>query len=136
MAKNTEVLFTPTEFRVKTGNVWQVYDRTITHRFVMMKHDRTREEQEKNDYRVRCAQKRGEIIQPKRYYGDSFHIIFDYLGQRIDVATVYNQKRATAIAARLKACDKVMDTKNKMGEGEVLNPGEQWGNTPGTLPGI
>ena len=136
MAKSTEVLFTPTEFRVKTGDIWQVYDRTLTHRFVMMKHDRTREEREQHESSIRRAQRAGKDITPKRYFGDSFHIIFDYLGQRCDIATVYDQKRATAIAARLKACDKVMDTKNKMGEGEVLNPGEQWGNTPGTLPDI
>jgi hypothetical protein len=135
-AISTEALFTPTEFRVKTDGVWQVYDRTLTHRFMMMKHDLGIKEREKNDYDERCAQKRGHIIQSKRYYGDSFHIIFDYLGQRNDVATVYDQKRATAVATRLKACDKVMDTKNNMGEGEVLNPGQQWGKAPGTLPGI
>ena len=110
----TEVLFTPTEFRVKINGVWRVYDRTLTHRFVMMKHDLGREEHEVNDYNSRCAQKRGQIIRPKRYYGDSFHINFEYLGQRNDVATVYDPKRATAVAARLKACDKVMDTKNNM----------------------
>lgn len=135
-AISTEVMFTPTEFRVKKNGVWQVYDRTLTHRFTMMKHDLGREEHEVNDFNKRRAEKRGHITRPKRYYGDSFHIIFDYLGQRNDVATVYDPKRATAVAARLKACDKVMDTKNQMGEGEVLNPGQQWGDAPGTLPGI
>lgn len=56
------------------------------------------------------------------------------MGQRFDVVTVYDQKRATAVAARLMACDKIMDTKNQMGEGEVLNPSEQWGQAPGNLP--
>lgn len=136
MTTITEVMFTLTEFRVKSGDAWQVYDRTLTHRFVMMKHDRTREEQENHELLIRRAQRRGTEYRPKRYYSESFHIIFDYLGQRFDVASVYNQKRATAVATRLKACDKVMDTKNRMGEGEALNPSQQWGAAPGTLPDI
>lgn len=136
MAKEKWVMFTPTEFRVQTLTGWRVYDRTLTHRFVMMKHDRTREERDRHEAKMRTAQRSGRIIQPKPVYGESFHIIFEYLGQRIDVATIYRQPRATAVAARLKACDKVMDTQNKMGEGEVLKPAEQWGNMPGTLPDV
>ena len=136
MVKETLAMFTPKEFRIKTKSGWRHYDRTLTHRFVMMKHDRTREERERHDLKIRGAQRNGRDIQPKSIYSDSFHIIFEYLGQRIDVATVYKQARATAVAARMKACDKVMDTANKMGEGEVLNPGEQWGSAPGKLPDV
>ncbi|MEW8091578.1 MAG: hypothetical protein AB2784_18305 [Candidatus Thiodiazotropha endolucinida] len=39
-----------------------------------------------------------------------------------------------AVAARLKACDKLMDTKG-LGDGEVMSPDEQWGEVPGKLPG-
>jgi len=136
MAKETLAMFTPKEFRVKTKSGWRTYDRTLTHRFVMLKHDKTREERERLELKIRREQRQGRDIQPKLIYGDSFHIIFEYLGQRIDVATIYNQTRATAVAARMKACDKVMDTANKMGEGEVLNPGEQWGNAAGSLPDV
>jgi hypothetical protein len=135
MLKRTEVVFTPQEFRVKDGTEWFVYDRTLNHRFLMMKHDRAREEREKHDLQIRRAQMRGNVIAITRYYDDSYHIVFDYLGQRFDVVTVYDQKRATAVAARLKACDQVMDTKGKMGEGEVMSPDEQWGEVPGKLPG-
>jgi hypothetical protein len=135
MAKSTEVMFTPTEFRVKAeGGSWKIYNRTLTHRFMMMKHDKAREEREKHERKIRRAQARNEVISPKRYFDESYHIIFDYLGQRFDVVTIYDQKRATAVAARLKSCDKIMDTKNQMGEGEVLSPSEQWGDTPGSLP--
>jgi hypothetical protein len=100
----------------------------------MMKHDRAKIERENHELRKLRAQKRGDIIAPKRYFDESFHIIFDYMGQRFDVVTVYDEKRATAIATRLMACDKLMDTKNQMGEGEALNPGDQWGKAPGSLP--
>lgn len=130
----TVAVFKPAAFRVYRGGAWGVYDRTLTHRFLMMKHDSAREERQNHDLRIRRAQARGRIISPKRYYEDSFHIVFEYLGQRIDIATVYEQKHAMAVAARLKACDKLMDTKG-LGDGEVMSPDEQWGALPGKLPG-
>jgi hypothetical protein len=130
----TVTVFKPAAFRVCRGKVWQVYDRTLTHRFLMMKHDSARQERESHDLRIRRAQKQGRVISPKRYYDESFHIVFEYLGQRMDIATVYDQRRAMAVAARLKACDKLMDTK-QLGDGEVMSPDEQWGELPGKLPG-
>ncbi|MEW8051145.1 MAG: hypothetical protein AB2809_12275 [Candidatus Thiodiazotropha sp.] len=130
----TMVVFKPAAFRVYRGGAWDVYDRSLTHRFLMMKHDSAREERQSHELRVRRAQAQGRIISPRRYYDDSFHIVFEYLGQRIDIATVYDQKRAMAVAARLKACDKLMDTKG-LGDGEVMSPDEQWGEVPGKLPG-
>ncbi len=135
MTKNLDVLFTPREFRVKTEwGDWQIYDRTLTHRFVMMKHDKAREERDNHDRTIRRAQIRGQVASPKRYFDESFHIIFDYLGQRFDVVTIYDEKRATAVATRFMAIDKIMDMKNQMGEGEVLTPAEQWKDAPGSLP--
>ncbi|MEW8462637.1 MAG: hypothetical protein AB2653_20215 [Candidatus Thiodiazotropha endolucinida] len=130
----TVVVFNPAAFRVYRGGAWDVYDRSLTHRFLMMKHDSAREERQSHELRIRRAQTKGRIVSPRRYYDDSFHIVFEYLGQRIDIATVYDQKRAMAIAARLKACDKLMDTKG-LGDGEVMSPDEQWGEVPGKLPG-
>ncbi|MEW8151007.1 MAG: hypothetical protein AB2810_12745 [Candidatus Thiodiazotropha endolucinida] len=130
----TVVVFNPAVFRVYRGGAWDVYDRSLTHRFLMMKHDSAREERQSHELRIRRAQAQGRIISPRRYYDDSFHIVFEYLGQRIDIATVYDQKRAMAVAARLKACDKLMDTKG-LGDGEVMSPDEQWGEVPGKLPG-
>ncbi|MCG7983355.1 MAG: hypothetical protein JAY90_11485 [Candidatus Thiodiazotropha lotti] len=131
---STLAVFKPAAFRVYRGGAWTVYDRSLTHRFLMMKHDSAREERQSHELRIRRAQAQGRIISPRRYYDESFHIVFEYLGQRIDIATVYDQKRAMAIAARLKACDKLMDTKG-LGDGEVMSPDEQWGELPGKLPG-
>jgi hypothetical protein len=130
----TVAVFRPAAFRVYRGKSWGVYDRSLTHRFLMMKHDYAREERQSHDLRVRRAQAQRRIISPKRYYDDSFHIVFEYMGQRIDITTIYDQKRAMAVAARLKAVDKLMDTKG-LGDGEVMSPDEQWGEVPGKLPG-
>lgn len=135
LKKRTEVVFTPTEFRVARHWGWAVYDRTLTHRFVMMRHDRTREEEEKREMEARKAAQEGKIINPPRYYSDSFHIVFEYLGQRHDVLDVYDKNCALAVVSRFKACDQVMDNHARMGEGEPLNPDDQWGRQPGDVPG-
>lgn len=36
--------------------------------------------------------------------------------------------------ARLKVCDEVMNNMARLGDGEVLDPSDQWGNQPGGLP--
>lgn len=112
----------------------EVYNRTITHSFALIKHDEARAEREMHERQARDDQMNKRIVARKRYYDDSYHVIYMYMGQRFDVVTIYDEKRASAVVARLKACDSVMDNKNQMGEGEVLNPEEQWGETPGTLP--
>ncbi|GAB3326701.1 hypothetical protein [Haliea atlantica] len=126
--------FTADTFSVWTGRQWLHYDRTLKHRFVMMTHDRAREEEEERELQRASAQKQGRAVNPKRYYADSYHIILQYMGQRHDLMTVYDKKRASAVLARLKVCDEVMDNALKMGEGEAMTPGDQWDNQPGDLP--
>lgn len=129
------MVFTPEEFRVKTRRGhWNVYDRSLTHRFVMQRHDRTRQKQEEHDLQIRRAQQNGRIIRPPRYYAESYHIVFEYMGHRHDVLTVFDKNRAMAVTARLKACDEFMNNRARMGDGEVLNPAEQWSDQPGGLP--
>jgi hypothetical protein len=134
LSRVTRVVFTPTEFRVLTKGGWDIFDRTLTHRFVMLRHDLTRAEAEQRELQMRRAQQRGRIVNPQRYYGESYHIVFEYMGHRYDVLDVYGKPRATAALARFKACDDVMNNAAHMGGGEVLNPGEQWGEQPGGLP--
>jgi hypothetical protein len=112
---------------------WAVYGRTLTHKFSMLRHDRTREESEERD--MRRAAHRGRVINPPRYFSDSYHIVFEYLGHRHDVRDVYDKNRALAVLARFKACDDVMDNHTRMGDGEVLSPSAQWRAQPGNLPG-
>ena len=56
------------------------------------------------------------------------------MGHRHDVAEVFDKNRAMAVAARLKACDEVMNNLAKMGDGEVLSPKDQWSEQAGALP--
>ncbi len=132
--ETTEVVFTPTEFRIKRDSEWLIYDRTITHSFRMMKHDLARQECEQIERKIRRDQLNKTVAAHKRYFDESYHILFTYMGQRIDILTIYDEKRASAVDARLKACDKIMDRKNLTGEGEALSPDDQWNDGPGLLP--
>jgi hypothetical protein len=134
LLKTSEVMFTPTQFRIRGDDGWTVYDRTLTHKFVMLRHDKTRDESEDRDMRMRRASQQGRVINPPRYFSDAFHIVFDYMGHRHDVLDVYDKNRALAILARFKACDDVMDNHARLGDGEVLHPSGQWGEQPGNLP--
>ncbi|MEW8091577.1 MAG: hypothetical protein AB2784_18300 [Candidatus Thiodiazotropha endolucinida] len=62
----TIVVFNPAVFRVYRGGAWDVYDRSLTHRFLMMKHDSAREERQSHELRIRRAQAQGRIISPRR----------------------------------------------------------------------
>ncbi|MGQ4878895.1 hypothetical protein ACOJCM_10040 [Billgrantia sp. LNSP4103-1] len=131
----TRVLFTPTEFKVLRRGRWDVYDRHLKHSFVMLKHDEARQEREKQECQARAAQAKGQYSTPRRYYDDSFHMVLEYFGQRHDIATVFDEKRARAVIARLQACDSMMDSHIRMGDSHTLSPEEEWGAQPGGLPG-
>jgi hypothetical protein len=132
---DTRVIFTPTEFKVLRRGRWDVYDRHLKHSFVMLKHDESRKEREEQECQARAAQAKGEYRPPRRYYDDSYHMVLEYFGQRHDIATVFDEKRARAVIARLQACDAMMDRHINMGESHVLSPEEEWGTQPGGLPG-
>ncbi|MBS9405473.1 hypothetical protein KG088_17860 [Halomonas sp. TRM85114] len=131
----TRVIFTPTDFKVLRRGRWDVYDRLLKHSFVMLKHDEARREREELESCTRAAQAQGRFRAPRRYYDDAYHMVFEYFGQRHDIATVFDEKRARAVIARLQACDLMMDSQIKMGEGHVLSPEEEWSKQPGGLPG-
>lgn len=129
LLKKTELVFTPQEFRVITRTGWDIYDRRLSHRFRMEKHDKARQEREKHELKIRRAQMHGNVIAPSRYYDDSYHIVFEYMGQRFDIATVHHDKRAERIVAHLRYCDEKMNAISNM------SPNEQWDEVSGKVPG-
>jgi hypothetical protein len=133
LKKKTRMVMTADRFSAQTWRGWKNFDRTLPHKFAVIAHDKAQAEQEQHDLKIREAQARGRIISKTRYYGQSFHIVFEYVGQRHDVLTVFGQKQALAVAARLKACDGVLDRKARMGEGVALDPDDQWDRGPGDI---
>ena len=128
-----EIILTTDQFKFRSQGRWQIYDRRLPHKFALILHDKTQAEKDANELAVRQGQAHGQVIAPKRYYGDSFHLSFEYLGQRNDVLTVYGHKEALEILNRLKACDEVLDGEIHMGDGTALDPEDQWTDQPGGI---
>ena len=130
----TQIILTPTVISIKRWGRKRPYDRTQPHSFSILENDRTQWEQERHELAVRRAQTHGEIISKKKYFGNSFHICFNPIGQRKDILTVYGRKPALAILMRLKACDEIIEAHSGLGEGLALTPDPQWTSQPGDLP--
>ena len=54
-------------------------------------HDLARQERDQHELEVLKAQKRGKIVQPRRYYQDSYHLCYELLGQRNDITEIYGR---------------------------------------------
>jgi hypothetical protein len=83
---------------------------------------------------VEKARKRGKIVQPRRYYQDSYHFFYELLGQRNDITEIYGQPEAQAVLTRLRAIDDVINARAKRGDGTAIRPGDQWAEQPGAIP--
>jgi hypothetical protein len=132
--KRVRIMLTLDKFSIKRLFGWKHYDRQLPHRFAVLPHDWLQAERDSEEYRMQQAQLKRQALKKQRLYADSFHISFDYLGQRNDLMTVYRQKEALAIALRLKACDEVLDALMQRGHGTPLNPGKEWSYQPGQIP--
>ena len=121
-------------FRVRTLFGWRTYDRELKHKFTLIPHDKARSEHRNIEFRTRKAAQGRRVIAPAYYYGESYHVIYQCLGQRNDIATVYDRKEALAILTRLQACDEVLEGDVRRGDGEALRPKDQWGLRPGDIP--
>lgn len=134
LRKRVRLVFTLERFSVKTLFGWKHYDRLLPHRFALLQHDWTQAEQEQKQFQAAQEQRQGKLIKQRLWYGKSFHVSFDYVGQRNDVLTVYGPKEAMAIVTRLNACDNVLDALVRRGQGTPLTPADEWGDQPGEIP--
>ena len=134
LRKRTRLMLTLDQFSVETMFGWKHYDRLLPHRFALLQHDWAQAEQENAEFQAAQAQRQGKLIRKRRWYANSFHVSFDYIGQRNDVLTVYGGKKAMAILTRLNACDNVLDALARRGQGTPLTPEDEWGDQPGAIP--
>jgi hypothetical protein len=132
--KRVRLMLTADRFSVRTLFGWKHYDRELPHRFALVPHDWTQAEREQQEYEMQQAQLHRKPVRKQRLYGNSFHVSFDYLGQRNDFMTVHGEKEAVAVVSRLKACDDVLDALSRRGQGTPLSPEGEWGDQPGAVP--
>lgn len=129
----TRIDMSTTAIAVRRLLGWQRFDRNIEHSFALLFHDAARQEQKDNEFDVRKASAKGEVIRKVDYYGESFHVVMVYAGQRRDLLTVYGQKEASAIVARLQYCDRCLNEAMRMGGGIHQRPEDEWNDVPGGL---
>ena len=128
------MVITAEEFRFRGWAGWRSFDRKLQHRFALILHDKARRERDRHELEERKAQQSKKIIKKRRYYQESYHLAFEYVGQRNDVATIYGRPEAQAVLARLKGVDEVMTAHANRGGGTPLRPQQEWVEQPGAIP--
>jgi hypothetical protein len=134
LKRPVEILVTADEFRFRRWMRWIVIDRDLQHRFALVLHDLARQERDRHELEAAKAQKRGKIVQPRRYYQDSYHLCYELLGQRNDITEICGRPDAQAVLARLRAIDEVITARARRGNGTAIRPGDQWVEQPGPIP--
>lgn len=131
--KVTIIEFTPELIRIKRLLRFRNYDRSLPHGFDCKIHDKAEWEQERElELKEQAAaEKKKKVPQPVKYFRRSFHVILRYVGQRVDVASVFGQKQAEGILARLQLLDQLMDAQRGESRAHGLaDPNRQYGERP------
>jgi hypothetical protein len=134
LKRKVDMVVTADEFRFHGWMGWITFDRALPHRFALVIHDLARQERDKHELEVLKARERRKIVQPQRYYQDSYHFIYELVGQRNDITEIFGKPDAQAVLTRLRAIDEIINARAKRGDGTAINPGDQWVEQPGTIP--
>ena len=133
MKKSVRVVSTPDEFVVQGLFGAKRFDRHIPHKFALYTHDRAKREDEVLSYRESKRQRQWWAWKLKRYFGQSYHLSFDYLDQRNVIMTIFRRDAAHKILSRLNAVKQVMDNEVNHGAGQALTPAQDWSPQAGAL---
>jgi hypothetical protein len=132
--RKVEIIITEAEFRFRTWTGrWIVFDRELPHSFAVPLHDLARQEREQHELQILKAQQLKKIVQPRRYYQESFHLVYELLGQRNDITEIYGRPEAQAVQKRLRAIDEVLKPRAARGHGTPLKPEDQWAPDSGVI---
>jgi hypothetical protein len=132
--RNVEMVVAADQFRFRLWMRWIVIDRALPHKLSLKLHDLARWERDRHELEVETARKRGKIVQPRRYYQDSYHFFYELLGQRNDITEIFGQPDAQAVLMRLRAIDDVINAHANRSDGTAIRPRDQWAPQPGTIP--
>jgi len=135
LKRNVEMVLTADQFRFRRWMRWITIERVLRDRFALVLHDLARQEHDRHEVEVLKAQQRKKIVQPKRYYQESYHLCYELIGQRNDIIEICGRPDAQAVLARLKAVDDVINGRARRGNGTAVRPGDQWAEQPGVVPG-
>ncbi|MGC3983107.1 MAG: hypothetical protein QM808_17780 [Steroidobacteraceae bacterium] len=109
LRRTTKIVMTTEAVKVRRWVTWKSYRRSVPHQFLLAQHDKTQDEQIEHEYRKRKDGLSRSVSRCPVYFGNSFHVVLLYAGQRIDLLDVYGPRPAAAIVARLQYCDDALD---------------------------
>jgi hypothetical protein len=132
--RNVEMVVAADQFSFRRWMRWISIDRVLPHRFALVVHDLARQERDKHELEALKAQKSGKIVQPRRYYQDSYHLCYELLGQRNDITEICGRPDAQAVLMRLRAIDDAINARARRSDGTAIRPGDQWVEQPGAIP--
>jgi hypothetical protein len=101
LQKPTVVYFSPRHIQIGQ----RVYDASLQHKFSMDIHRKAADEA---DAELRAQQRGKSHVRHFKYYRKSFHIYFEYLGQKILVTDISNPEHSEKLLRALVAVDKIM----------------------------
>ncbi len=134
LRRKVELVVTKDEFRFRRWFRWISFDRALEHGFALVVHDYARAERDRNELQMQKAQLRRKVAQPKRYYQDSYHLTFQLLRQRNDIADIFGLPEARAMLTRLRAIEDTINARARRSDGSPSKPGDQWFDGPGPIP--
>jgi hypothetical protein len=134
LRRKLHIVVTENEFRFRHWWQWISFDRALQHRFALVVHDLARWERDQHELQILKAQQSKKIVQPRRYYQESYHFIYELLGQRNDITEIFSRPEAQAVLTRLRAVDDVINARARRSDGTALKPGDQWVEQPGAIP--
>ena len=131
----TEIIMTNEVLSVRHWWNRREYDRALIKGFALLHHDEAEAERFNQEFERAKAASQGKVIQPTPYYMQSYHVVASFGGQRLDLVSVYGQKEAAAIAARLQLCHLLLDEAAgvKGRSGVSATPDREWQGAPGGL---
>jgi hypothetical protein len=134
MRRSVEIVVTEAEFRFRdwTGR-WIVFDRNLPHSYALRLHDLAKRERDEHELQVLKAQQIKKIVQPRRYFQESYHLVYEFLGQRNDITEIYAMPEAHAVQKRLRTIDDVLKAPAARGQGTPRKPQDQWAADTGVI---
>jgi len=130
---NTIVRFDKDTFRIGHWPFGQKFDRQLQHSFKLLPHDKREEAKEKHQLKAMRQRNRGQFAEPEEYYSKSFNLIFEFLGERIDITEIWGEREAARALERLNTIDNVINTETGSGAGYALSPDREWNPQAGDL---
>lgn len=135
LKKKKQIVISADHFSVKTILGWKHFDRHVEHGFVLYPHEQRTNELMRIEYRKAEAALNRQVYRPVRCYSDSFHLVFEYLGQPIKIVDIFGEEDARKVMNRIIACEKLIEGSRGHGKGTALEAKGDWKRGAGELPG-